>query len=142
VIVLAVDPGVTTGAVLFEPLARTRIRVIEATEIPGEQNFYDWLTEDNHTRITVTEHCVCEDWKPRGGYHTWHAEPLWIAGAVRTWFGTENVTMQLVGDALKFGTTAKLDSYDETVPKTKDDHQRMALRHALLWTSNQRWLPA
>ena len=134
--ILAVDPGYATGVVLFTPISRLEIAVHMCREIVGPQRFYDWLRALDDTVYGRPEHCVCEDWTPRGGRpKTWQPEPIRIAGALEFWFGTDNISFQMPGAAMSWGTTKKVQEYTYVVPPTKDGHQQMALRHALLWTS-------
>ena len=137
--VLAVDPGLATGYILFRPISRLEIEILLAGEAVGEQAFYNTVRQIfEDAAWEPPGWCVCEDWKPRNNrYYSWEPEPIWIAGAMRMRFGTGHITMQQVGDALRYGTETKLAPYRDRVPKTKDDHQSMALRHALLWSSQR-----
>ena len=152
--VLAVDPGGTTGWVLFEPSAEVEdwggygINVIDWGEERDQDEVgnlvWRWKTARlKHERLTAV---VCERFVPRPGVRTWEPEPIEIAGNLRWLIGKERFFLQQPSDAKAFGTATKIHKYIRgwdlpfNVGRGGAGHAHDALRHALLFT-NVRWSP-
>lgn len=137
--ILAVDPGVTTGWVTFTPVTRLEITVHEWDETRGENAFEKIAWEYN--RQHGVNLCVCEAFEPwkDNKARTWQPASLHVIGALRFIFGEDRVDLhQSASDANRWGTPEKLAPYRGQGMKspTGDDHVFMALRHALKWTAN------
>ena len=142
-IIMSVDPGLTTGVLLYRPIDRLTIKVIEWVEIRGEGNFTAFA------EVEKTLHSVqlvnCERFIPfnDGTHRTWEPEALYIIGALRFLYGIDRVDLsQGPADAHKWGTPAKLAPYVDEEPhvgKGGEGHAIMALKHGLLYTSKGRW---
>jgi hypothetical protein len=157
-LMLAVDPGGTTGWLLFRPVdtedgtGAYGIEPIGWGEERDQMRFCNlvWsLATQNHpqTRRTL-DGIVIESWRPRGGLTTWEPEAVEIIGFCR-WVMANDPTrfsVQEVAHADSFGTDTKVRPYRaEKVPPLNvgrggQGHAVMALKHALLWT-NTRWEP-
>lgn len=142
--VLAVDPGLTTGVVLFDPIDRLAIQVRWWEEIRGEEAFTKYAQE--MYRFERVRWVVCERFIPfkDGTVRTWEPEALYIIGALRHIFGIPFVDLnQGPADAHRWGTENKVAPYRDMEPhvgKGGEGHALMALRHALLYTSKGFWL--
>lgn len=146
--VLAVDPGLTTGWVVFYPIARyaeefngPQIVVINWGETRGDFAFLNGIAWPYKHREGCT-HAVVENFIPwQDRTRTWEPEALWITGALRWMFTPEACfSDQRPGDAHRFGTDTKLFRYrngSNPVGKGGEGHALMALRHALLWTGTK-----
>lgn len=137
--VLAVDPGLDTGWVLFRPLDPLTIHVARWGEIVGVQEFCDFAWELKQQG--GLDYIVCEDFVPRKDrVLTWRPESLWIIGMLRWMMTPQAFGLQQVADAKAWGTESKIKPYTQNkgVGYQGEGHAQMALRHALLWTAT-RW---
>jgi hypothetical protein len=151
--VLAVDPGGTskttrgtrpqgvngaTGAVLFEPISKLEIRVLEWRETVERMEFLDWAAA---LRLYGgVEYCICEAYKPASFVKTWEPDVIYIIGSLELIFRPERFfNHTFAGAAKAWGTPDKLRPYrlgDNPVGKGGGGHALMALSHALHWTAN------
>lgn len=157
-LVLAVDPGGTTGWLLFRPLAETDdlgaylIEPIEWGEERSQIAFcnrvWSLATQKHPTTKRSLDHIVIEAWRPRGGVMSWEPEAVEITGFCR-WVMADSqasFTIQEVAHAESWGTDRKTRPYRaERVPPLNvgrggEGHAVMALKHALLWAAT-RWSP-
>lgn len=141
---MSVDPGLTTGVILYEPIDQLRINVVEWREIRGEEYFTEYARAAQKFR--GVELVNCERFIPfRDGVHrTWEPEALYIIGALRFLYGIDRVDLsQGPADAHKWGNPGKLEPYVNNGPfvgKGGEGHAIMALKHALLYTSKGLWM--
>ena len=139
---MSVDPGLTTGVILYEPVDRLTINVIEWHEIRGEGAFTTYALA---MRKRGVRRVNCERFIPfnDGTHRTWEPEALYIIGALRFMYGINRVDLsQGPADAHRWGTEKKLDPYvndDPHVGKGGEGHAIMALKHGLLYTSKGLW---
>ena len=138
--VLWVDPGNTTGWVVFQPVHRLQIRVLEWGETPGAVEFGRWV-QRRCNRQGDLDYCGCENWVPYTDRHrTWEPDALHIIGMLRLIFGDQQLNLsQLAADAHAWGTAGKIAPYRDNHPyvgRGAKGHALMALRHALTWTAN------
>lgn len=142
-ILMSVDPGLTTGVIVYEPIDRLTINVVEWHEIRGEDSFTGFA---NGSRQNGVSWVNCERFIPfnDGTHRTWEPEALYIIGALRFMYGIDRVDLsQGPADAHRWGTEKKLDPYVNTEPyvgKGGEGHAIMALKHALLYTSKGLWM--
>lgn len=157
-LVLSVDPGGTTGWLLFRPVLDEEqpsgrgIVPVEWGEDPSQVGFlnrvWSWLTHNHMATGRGLDVVVVEGWWPREGVRTWEPEAVEIIGTLRWMMADDQARffVQKVGDAEAFGTPAKINTYRRNraapynVGKGGDGHAVMALKHAILWT-NTRWAP-
>jgi hypothetical protein len=147
---LAIDPGGTTGWLLFNPveddeqLTGHGVEPLEWGEDRSPQSVLNrtWslLTQERLDGIVI------EGWWPREGVRSWEPEAVEIIGACRWMLANdqERFFVQKPSDAMSFGTPAKVDPYrraPHNVGRGGAGHAVMALKHAVLWT-NVRWEPA
>jgi hypothetical protein len=157
-LMLSVDPGGTTGWLLFKPVLDEEqptgrgIEVIDWGEDRSQIAFlnavWTWLTQRHPASGRGIDGIVVEGWWPREGVRTWEPEAVEIIGTMR-WYMADDQTrffVQKVSDANSFSTPAKINTYRQdrsgpnNVGKGGDGHAVMALKHAILWT-NTRWAP-
>lgn len=157
-LMLAVDPGGTTGWLLFRPVVDTDIpggigiEPIEWGEESSQMAFcnrvWSMATKPHPTTRRGLDGIVIENWYPRGGHMTWEPEAVEIIGFCR-WVMADDATAffkQEVAQATAHGTPAKIDKYraDRAAPNNVgrggEGHAVMALRHAVLWAQT-RWMP-
>lgn len=138
---LAVDPGLTTGWVLFRPVTRTKMDVVRWGETRGEAEFEAIAWEMN--RQEHVSRVVCEEFVPYHDRHrTWEPEALHIIGTLRFIFGIKNVNLrQRPSDAYKYRDAGHCKPYQqgykhEAVGYGGEGHAIMALAHGLIWTAN------
>jgi hypothetical protein len=155
---LSIDPGGTTGWLLFRPVVDTDQLTgigIEPVEWGEERSqlamcnrIWSLASQPHPITRRGIDGIVIEGWWPREGAATWQPEAVEIIGFCR-WVMANDQTrfiVQKVGDATGFGTPAKIDSYRrEKVPPLNvgrggEGHAVMALRHAILFV-NTRWSP-
>jgi hypothetical protein len=144
--VIAIDPGTTTGWVLFVPVHRLQLRVIDWGETRGATAFGRWLNAQQRKPETMAEIAVVENWIPYtdGKRRSWEPDPLHVIGMVRLIFGDEATDLgQVAADAHQWGTEGKIAPYteDKNGPRVgkgrgAEGHAVMALRHGLRWTAN------
>ncbi|HEX8321689.1 hypothetical protein [Longimicrobium sp.] len=157
-LMLSVDPGGTTGWLLFRPvvdeeqLTGIGIEPLEWGEEPSQMAFCNrvWsLASQNHPSTKRgLDLIVIENWYPREGVRTWEPEAVEIIGFCRWVMNNdpERFFVQEVSHAKSFGTPAKVDHYrSEKVPPLNvgrggEGHAVMALKHAILFV-NTRWSP-
>lgn len=138
---LAVDPGLTTGWVLFRPVTRTAIDVVRWGETRGEAEFEHIAWEMN--RQEHVARAVCELFIPyTGKARTWEPEALYVMGALRFIFGINRVNIrQKPADANAQVRAGACKPYQqghkhEAVGYGGEGHAIMALAHGLIWTAN------
>ena len=144
--VIAVDPGLATGWVIFTPITRLQIRVIDWGEITGPVEFGRWLNKLQRRPETMVDQAVVENWIPYndGKRRTWEPDPLHVIGMVLLILGEQATDLsQLAAEAVQWGTEGKVAPYtkDKAGPRVgkgrgAKGHAVMALRHALCWTAN------
>lgn len=141
---MSVDPGLTTGVLLYKPIDQLTIQVVEWREIRGEEHFTAYAgTAKLHRSVRWVN---CERFIPfRDNVHrTWEPEALYIIGALRFLYGIDRVDLsQGPAEAHKWGTDTKLEPYVNNGPfvgKGGEGHAIMALKHALLYTSKGLWM--
>lgn len=151
--VLSVDPGGTskttrggspagkdgaTGAVLFEPISRFEIKVLDWWEIVERMEFLD-LAAGLHYRERV-DYCIAEAYKPAAFVKTWQPDLLYIIGTLEYIWRPENFyNGTFAGTATAWGTDTKINPYkqgEKGVGRGGHGHALMALRHALHWTAH------
>lgn len=153
---IAVDPGGTTGWLIFEPSAEIQewggygITPIAWGEEPDQVAFCDMLWRLSTARLKAErlDGIVIERFVPRPGVRTWEPEAVEITGFCRWLMADDQLRffIQGVSDAEGFGTDTKVRPYrsdrmpPHNVGKGGAGHAVMALKHALLWT-NVRWAP-
>lgn len=143
-LLMSVDPGLTTGVLLYEPITQLRINVVEWKEIRGEEAFTAYAAKARTRGVRFTN---CERFIPfnDGTHRTWEPEALYIIGALRYMFGIDRVDLsQGPADAHRWGTETKLEPYVKDpdgpqVGKGGEGHAIMALKHGLLYTSKGLW---
>lgn len=143
---IAIDPGTTTGWVVFVPVHRLQLRVVEWGETPGPTEFGRWLNKLQKRPETRVDVGIVENWIPYldGKRRTWEPDPLHVIGMVRLILGDEATDLgQVAADAVQWGTEGKIAPYteDKSGPRVGKDrgakgHAVMALRHGLRWTAN------
>jgi hypothetical protein len=157
-LMLAVDPGGTTGWLLFRPVVDTSpdalmpyaIEPVEWGETRDQMRFLDqvWRWKTARLESERIDGIVIEGWRPRPGVRTWQPDAIEIIGTCR-WFmdgDPARFFVQQVGDADGFGTPAKINRYRRenappyNVGKGGNGHAIKALQHAVLWTAT-RWQP-
>lgn len=155
-LMLAVDPGGTTGWLLFRPLGEIQewggygVEPVEWGEEPDQVAFCTmvWRLKTARLKSERIDGIVIEGFTPRDGVRTWEPEAVEIIGTCR-WLmdnDPERFFVQGVSDAKGFGTDTKVRPYrtdrepPHNVGKGGEGHAVMALKHALLWT-NVRWAP-
>lgn len=146
---LSIDPGGTTGWLLFSPtvdeeqLTGYGIEPLEWGEERSQQKMLDrvwtYLTQEKLDGIVI------EGWWPREGIRTWEPEAVEIIGTCRWMLASDpnRFVVQQVSHAKAFGTPAKINPYRQAphnVGRGGAGHAVMALMHAILWTST-RWSP-
>lgn len=155
-LMLSVDPGGTTGWLLFRPSAEIQpwggygIEPIAWGEERDQQAFCDmvWKMSTARLKSERIDGIVCERWTPRDGVRTWEPEPVEITGFCRWKMGNDPTRffLQGVSEAKAFGTDTKVHPYVRSwdppfnIGRGGEGHARIALMHALLWT-NVRWMP-
>jgi hypothetical protein len=154
---LAVDPGGTTGWLLFQPVVDTDIpggigiQPLEWGEDREHVSFlnrvWSMVTQPHPGTRRGLDLIVIENWYPREGHRTWEPEATEIIGATRWMMGGAETAffVQEVAHAKSHGTPAKIDKYRGgpkpcDVGRGGEGHAVMALRHAVLW-SQTRWMP-
>lgn len=142
--IMSVDPGLTTGVLIYEPVSQLKIRVVRWQEIRGEENFTEFARAAQ--KFHGVQWVNCERFIPfnDGTHRTWEPEALYIIGALRFLFGIDRVDLsQGPADAHRWGTDTKLAPYVHEGPhvgKGGEGHAIMALKHALLYTSKGLWI--
>lgn len=152
---LAVDPGGTTGWVLFRPvvdtdqLAGIGLEVIDWGEEKDQIEFCDfvWRLSTARLREERLAGIVMEGWFPREGVRTWQPEAVEIIGFCRWAMRADPLRyfVQRPSDR-EWSTPEKIRRYrtDREAPhnvgRGGEGHAVQALRHALLWSST-RWSP-
>lgn len=152
---LAVDPGGTTGWLLFRPvvdtdqLAGIGLEIIEWGEEKDQQAFCDMVWRRKTARLPDERisGIVIEGWWPREGVRTWQPEAVEIIGTLRWFMGGDPLRyfVQRPSDR-EWATPAKINRYrsDREAPhnvgRGGEGHAVQALRHALLFAST-RWSP-
>lgn len=125
-LILAVDPGVTTGWVLEK----------DGFQCPGETRGEVAFMAEAYTemgRAPGQGTVVCEDFVPRPGALTWEPASLHLIGFLK---GAAHLMgwafkLQKVGDVKRWATDAKLRRAGWWVPG--QDHARDALRHLMYY---------
>lgn len=152
---LAVDPGGTTGWVLFRPVVDTTqladigLEIIDWGEEKNQQAFCDLVWRWKTARLPDERLAgiVIEGWWPRDGVRTWQPQAVEIIGTLR-WLMEDDPLrffVQRPSDR-EWSTPEKIRPYRaSTIPpynvgKGGEGHAVQALRHALLWSST-RWSP-
>lgn len=157
-LMLAVDPGGTTGWLLFRPVLDEEqasgrgIEPIDWGEDRDQVRFlnqvWSWLTHTHALTGRGLDGVICEIWQPRAGVKTWEPEHVEIQGTLR-WMMADDPQrffLQPVSHANSFGTPEKISRYRRdrqgpyNVGKGGDGHAVKALQHAVLWT-HTRWSP-
>lgn len=152
---LAVDPGGTTGWLLFRPvvdtdqLAGVGIEPVSWGEEPDQMTFCDMVWRWKTARLDSERIAgmVIEGWWPREGVRTWQPEAVEIIGTCR-WFFDNDPSRFFVQrpSEREWSTPEKVNRYRRdrqppfNVGKGGEGHAVQALRHALLWAST-RWSP-
>lgn len=152
---LAVDPGGTTGWVLFRPVVDTEqlagigLEILDWGETKDQMRFCDMVWRWKTARLPSErlEGVVIEGWWPREGIRTWQPEAVEIIGTLRWFFDADPLRffVQRPSDR-EWSTPAKIRPYRASsippynVGKGGQGHAVQALRHALLWAST-RWSP-
>lgn len=147
--VLSVDPGGTsastrreaqgaggaTGAVLFEPVSRFEIKVLDWWEIPERLIFLDMAQQLHDNGV---QKCICEYYYPADFKKTWQPDVIYIIGTLEyIWRPEHFYNKTRAADANKWGTDSKIAPYRAAgVGKGGHGHALMALRHGLHWTAN------
>lgn len=151
--VLSADPGGTsksvrgtkpqgmdgaTGAVVFEPVDRFTIKVLQWREVVERMEFLAWAAELKlYGGVT---HCICEAYKPANFVKTYQPDVIYIIGTLEFIYRPEhfyNGTFAVSANA--WGTDSKLLPYiqgEHAVGRGGAGHARMALKHALHWTAH------
>lgn len=153
---LAVDPGGTTGWVLFRPVVDTTqlagigLEILGWGEEKDQIQFCDfvWHLATARLREERLAGIVMEGWFPREGVRTWQPEATEIIGFCR-WVVRDDPLRYFVQrpSDREWSTPEKIRRYrsDRTAPhnvgRGGEGHAVQALRHALLWAST-RWSPA
>lgn len=155
-LMLAVDPGGTTGWLLFRPSAEIQpwggygIEPVAWGEERSQVAFCDfaWRRKTARLKSERIDGIVIERFVPRAGIRTWEPEPVEITGFCR-WLMDDDPTRffeQGPSEAKSFGTDTKVHPYVRSIDppfnvgRGGEGHAIDALRHALLWT-NVRWMP-
>jgi hypothetical protein len=151
-LMLAVDPGGTTGWLLFRPVEDPEQLTgygIDPLEWGEERNQLAFLNRVwSLTTQRSLDGIVIEGWWPRPGIRTWEPEAVEIIGTCR-WMMADDPArfyVQKVADATSYGTPEKINSYRRNrsapfnVGRGGEGHAVKALQHAVLWVGT-RWMP-
>jgi hypothetical protein len=147
--VLSVDPGGTskstrreaqgkagaTGAVLFEPVSRFEIKILQWWEIVERMEFLDMAQQLHDNGV---EYCICEYFYPADFNKTWQPDVVYIIGTLEyIWRPEYFYNKTRASDANQWGTDAKMNGYYAGgLGKGGEGHAKMAGKHALHWTAN------
>jgi hypothetical protein len=152
---LAVDPGGTSGWVLFRPvvdtdqLAGIGLEVIDWGETKDQMEFCNMVWRWNTARLREErlEGIVIEGWRPRDGVRTWQPEAVEIIGTLRWLMQADPLRFFIqMPSEREWSTPTKINRYrrervaPHNVGQGAEGHAVQALRHALLWAST-RWSP-
>lgn len=156
--VLAVDPGGTTGWLLFRPTVDEEqvtgygLQVLDWGEERDQVRFLNMVwsltSQPDPSTKRGLDAIVCEAWENRPGVPDFRPEAIEILGTLR-WFMADDrsrFSTQFVSQANSFGTDAKIRPYrsdrakPNNVGRGGNGHAIKALQHAVLWV-NTRWSP-
>jgi hypothetical protein len=124
--------------VLFEPVSKLKIKVLEWREVPERMVFLDWAADLK--LLADVDYCICEAYKPAAFVKTYQPDVIYIIGTLEFIFRPERFfNRTFAGAATAWGTPEKLKPYrlgEHPVGRGGHGHALMALRHALHWTAN------
>lgn len=138
----AIGTGGATGMVLFEPVDKFKINVLDWWEVVDRVNLLR-LVHSMMLHPLGINTVVVEAYKDAGFVKTWEPDVIYIIGTVHYLtevYGGTFVNSTFAATAKQWATPTKLNEYrtgDHPVGKGGKGHALMALSHALHWTAFQ-----